>query len=146
MTCGICSEIPYLYSFLPMWVTGYFVHWLIGLPLLIALLFGSIISATDPISVLAIFKDLRVDQRLSLIIEGESLLNDGTAVVLFEILLGTAVADKLSMPKGIGLYLLAVVGGVVLGSALGYLASRITGTVDDPQVEIRIRHCVHDPK
>lgn len=129
-----------------MWVTGYFVHWLIGLPLLIALLFGSIISATDPISVLAIFKDLRVDQRLSLIIEGESLLNDGTAVVLFEILLGTAVADKLSMPKGIGLYLLAVVGGVVLGSALGYLASRITGTVDDPQVEIRIRHCVHDPK
>ncbi len=80
-------------------VTGYLVHWLIGLPVLIALLFGSIISATDPISVLAIFKDLRVDKRLSLIMEGESLLNDGTAVVLFGILFGAIVAEKLSVPK-----------------------------------------------
>src|SRR5712692_10629359 len=82
--------------------TGYLVHWLIGLPLLIALLFGSIISATDPISVLAIFKDLRVDKRLSVIVEGESLLNDGTAVVVFQILLAGVVAGGLSAGKGIG--------------------------------------------
>jgi len=119
-------------------VTGYLVHWLIGLPLLIALLFGCIISATDPISVLAIFKDLRVDKRLSLIMEGESLLNDGTAVVLFGILFGAIVAEKLTVPKGIEQYFLAVAGGAVLGSALGYLASRITGTVDDPQIEITL--------
>jgi CPA1 family monovalent cation:H+ antiporter len=56
-------------------VTGYLVHWTTGLPVEIALLFGAIISATDPISVLAIFKDLRMDKRLSLIVEGESLLN-----------------------------------------------------------------------
>src|ERR1700746_1813343 len=60
-------------------VTGYFVHFMAGLPLTIAFLFGAIIAATDPISVLAIFKDLRVDRRLSVIIEGESLLNDGPA-------------------------------------------------------------------
>jgi len=119
-------------------VTGYLVHWLIGLPLLIALLFGSIISATDPISVLAIFKDLRADKRLSLIMEGESLLNDGTAVVLFGILFGAVVAEKLSVPKGVEQYFLAVAGGGVLGSALGYLASRITETVDDPQIEITL--------
>ena len=77
-------------------VTGYLVHWVIGLPLSIALLFGAIISATDPISVLAIFKDLRMNQRLSVIIEGESLLNDGTAVVLFQILLVGAVGGRLS--------------------------------------------------
>jgi CPA1 family monovalent cation:H+ antiporter len=53
-------------------VTGYLVHWAIGLPILIALLFGAIISATDPISVLAIFKELRMNKRLSVIIEGES--------------------------------------------------------------------------
>ena len=53
--------------------------------MLIALVFGSIISATDPISVLAIFKDLRIDKRLSALMEGESLLNDETAVVLFQI-------------------------------------------------------------
>jgi CPA1 family monovalent cation:H+ antiporter len=119
-------------------VTGYLVHWLIGLPVLIALLFGCIISATDPISVLAIFKDLRVDKRLSLIMEGESLLNDGTAVVLFGILFGAIVAEKLTVPKGIEQYFLAVAGGAVLGSTLGYLASRITGTVDDPQIEITL--------
>ena len=116
-------------------VTGYLVHWLIGLPVLIALLFGCIISATDPISVLAIFKDLTVDKRLSLIMEGESLLNDGTAVVLFGILLGAVAAGKLTVPKGNEQYFLAVAGGAVLGSALGYLASRITGTADDPQIE-----------
>ena len=119
-------------------VTGYLVHWLIGLPVLIALLFGCIISATDPIFVLAIFKDLTVDKRLSLIMEGESLLNDGTAVVLFGILFGAIVAERLTVPKGIEQYFLAVVGGAVLGSTLGYLASRITGTVDDPQIEITV--------
>ena len=119
-------------------VTGFLVHWLIGLPLLIALLFGSIISATDPISVLAIFKDLSVDKRLSLIMEGESLLNDGTAVVLFGILFGAVVAEKLSVPKSVEQYVLAVVGGAILGSTLGYLASRMTETADDPQVEITL--------
>ena len=118
--------------------TGYLVHWLIGLPVLVALLFGSIISATDPISVLAIFKNLKVNKRLSLIIEGESLLNDGTAVVLFGIVFGAVVAEKLSVPRGVLQYLLAVVGGAILGSALGYVASRITGAVDDPQIEITL--------
>jgi len=119
-------------------VTGYIVHWLIGLPVLVALLFGSIISATDPISVLAIFKDLKVDKRLSLIMQGESLLNDGTAVVLFGILFGAVVAENLSVPKGVGQYFVAVAGGAILGSVLGYLASHITGTLDDPQIEITL--------
>src|SRR5216683_519599 len=119
-------------------VTGYVVHWLIGLPVLVALLFGSIISATDPISVLAIFKDLKVNKRLSLIIEGESLLNDGTAVVLFGIVFGVVVAEKFSVPRGVAQYLLAVAGGAILGSALGYVASRITGAVDDLQIEITL--------
>ncbi len=119
-------------------VTGYLVHWAIGLPILIALLFGAIISATDPISVLAIFKDLKMDKRLSVIIEGESLLNDGTAVVLFQILLAGVVAGGLSAGKGIGQFLLAVGGGAVLGFALGYAATKITQTIDDPQIEITL--------
>src|SRR6266849_287758 len=118
--------------------TGYVVHWLIGLPVLVALLFGSIISATDPISVLAIFKDLKIDKRLSLIMQGESLLNDGTAVVLFGILFGAVVAEKLSVPNGVVQYFLAVAGGALLGAALGFLASHIPGAVDDPQIEITL--------
>ena len=118
--------------------TGYLVHAVVGLPIALALLFGSVISATDPISVLAIFKALRVPRRLSLIIEAESLLNDGTAVVLFGILLGVVTAGKWSLSAGVGQYLLAVIGGAALGCALGILASFLTRKLDDPQVEITL--------
>jgi Na+:H+ antiporter len=119
-------------------VTGYLIHWAIGVPILIALLFGAIISATDPISVLAILKDLKMDKRLSVIISGESLLNDGTAVVLFQIVLAGALAGGLSAGSGLAQFLSAVIGGAVLGSALGYAASKITQTIDDPQIEITL--------
>ena len=68
-------------------VTGAVMHWITGWPWLIALLFGSMIVATDPVSVLAIFKKLGVPHRLTALVEGESLLNDGTAIVAFQILL-----------------------------------------------------------
>ena len=119
-------------------VTGYLVHWTTGLPVEIALLFGAIISATDPISVLAIFKDLRMDKRLSLIVEGESLLNDGTAAALFQIVLAGIISGHLGVSKGVGQFLFAVLGGVVLGSFLGYAASRLTRTIDDPEVQITL--------
>ena len=119
-------------------VTGYLAHWTTGLPTQIALLFGAIISATDPISVLAIFKDLKMDKRLSLIIEGESLLNDGTAAALFQILLAGIVAGHLDVAKGVGQFFLAVLGGGILGSLLGYAASRLTRTLDDPELQITL--------
>ena len=119
-------------------VTGYLAHWTTGLPTNIALLFGAIISATDPISVLAIFKDLKMDKRLSLIIEGESLLNDGTAAALFQILLAGIVAGHLDVAKGVAQNFLAVLGGGILGSLLGYAASRLTRTLDDPELQITL--------
>jgi CPA1 family monovalent cation:H+ antiporter len=119
-------------------VTGYLVHWATGLPVLMALLFGSIISATDPISVLAIFKDLKTSGRLSLLIEGESLLNDGTAVVLSGILLAGIVSGNLSIARGAGHFFLAVLLGAALGFSLGYVASKITATIDDPRIEITL--------
>jgi monovalent cation:H+ antiporter, CPA1 family len=119
-------------------VTGYLVHWTTGLPVQIALLFGAIISATDPISVLAIFKDLRMDKRLSLIVEGESLLNDGTAAALFQIVLAGIISGHVGVSKGVGQFLFGVLGGVVLGSFLGYAASGLTRTIDDPEVQITL--------
>jgi CPA1 family monovalent cation:H+ antiporter len=119
-------------------VTGYLVYWTVGLPLLMALLFGAIIAATDPISVLALFRNLRTDHRLSSIIEIESLFNDGTAAVLFQIVLTAIVADQFSWLSGVGHFLGQVLGGAVIGILCGYIGSRITERIDSPHVEITL--------
>jgi monovalent cation:H+ antiporter, CPA1 family len=119
-------------------ITGYTLHWEIGIPLATALLFGAIISATDPISVLAIFKELAIVKRLAVIVEAESLFNDGTAVVLFQILLSGILTGNLSIARGLGNFLQSVVGGAVVGLVLGYAASKITKRIDEPQVEITL--------
>lgn len=119
-------------------VAGYLVHWLVGLPLLLALLFGAIISATDPIAVLSIAKEMAVTKRLSLILEGESLFNDGTAVVLFQILLAGIVTGNLSLATGVGRFLESVLGGAMIGIVFGYVASTFTSRIDEPQIEITL--------
>jgi len=118
--------------------TGYAIHWILGLPIMVALVFGVLISATDPISVLALFKDMGVSKRLSVLIEGESLLNDGVAVVLFQILLAGVVTQQLEVTAGLGRFVVVALGGAALGLALGYIVSRVTQRVDDPSVEITL--------
>jgi len=119
-------------------ITAYALHWIVGLPLMSALLFGALISATDPISVLALFKDLGVSKRLAVIIEGESLFNDGTSVVIFQIIVAGLASGDFSVFDGIRRFLLVVLGGAALGLGLGYLNSRITQQVDDPRIEITL--------
>lgn len=118
--------------------TGYALHWTIGLPLMVALLFGAIISATDPISVLAVFRELSVGKRLSMLVEAESLVNDGTAVVLFQVLLVGVLAGKLHPGAGAAAFFISVIGGSAIGLGLGYLMSFITMQIDDPQIEITL--------
>ena len=119
-------------------VTGYVLHWTIGLPILTALLFGAAISATDPISVLSIFKDMAVTKRLALLVEAESLLNDGTAAVLFQIFVAAVLTHEVRIVAGVGQFLLAVIGGGAVGFGLSYLVSAITSRIDDPQIEITL--------
>ncbi len=71
-------------------IVGYLGSWALGLPLATALLFGALISATDPVAVVALFKELGAPKRLMVLVEGESLFNDATAIVLFNVLLGIA--------------------------------------------------------
>jgi CPA1 family monovalent cation:H+ antiporter len=114
---------------------GYAVHHLLGLSLQASLVFGALISATDPISVLALFKQLRAPKGLSVVIEGESLLNDGAAVVLFNILVA---GSSISLTQGVGLFLFESVGGLAIGAALGWLVWRATEQIDDHLVEITL--------
>lgn len=119
-------------------VTGFAVHWFLSVPLLIALLFGTIVAATDPISVLAIFRGMSVNKRLSTIVEGESLFNDGTAVVLFTILLAAIATGHISAWSGIRSFCVEVLGGVAVGLMLGYVFSKATQRIDEPQIEITL--------
>jgi len=119
-------------------ITGLAVHWVIGFPLLVGLVFGAIISATDPISVLALFRDTAVAKRLSILVEGESLLNDGTAAVLYGILVGAVMTGTLNVVTGVGSFFVEVLGGAAVGLGLGYLVSKITGRIDEPEIEITL--------
>ena len=119
-------------------VTGFSAHWLLGLPLLVALVFGAITAATDPISVLSIFKETTVPKRLSIIVEGESLFNDGTAAALFTVLAAGVISGSLSVATGVRTFLLEVCGGVAVGATLGYIVSKFTQRIDDPAIEITL--------
>ena len=119
-------------------VTGYAAHWLLGLPLLIGLVFGAITAATDPISVLSIFKEMAVPQRLAIIVEGESLFNDGTAAALFVVLLAGTASGTLSILGGVQAFLVEVLGGAALGLVLGYILGQFTKRIDDPAIEITL--------
>ena len=119
-------------------ITGWAVHQLLGLPILTALLFGALISATDPISVIALFRDLGVSKRLAVIVEGESLFNDGTAAVAFQLILAGILTNKFDAVSGTGTFLLVVIGGTAIGLLIGYAASKITAFVDEPRIEITL--------
>ncbi len=117
-------------------ITGYAVHQMLGLPVLTALLFGALISATDPIAVIALFRDLNVSKRLGVIVEGESLFNDGTAAVAFQLILAGIVTNQFDALSGIRQFLIVALGGGLIGFLVGYAASRITAYVDEPRIEI----------
>ena len=107
------------------------------IPFIWCLLFGALISPTDPIAVLAILKRAKADKALEIKMAGESLLNDGFGVVLFVIFLGIAVGgEKATVDHILGIFAREVVGGALLGLALGYACYRMLFTVDNYQVEI----------
>jgi CPA1 family monovalent cation:H+ antiporter len=119
-------------------ITGFAAHWVLGLPLLVGLVFGAVTAATDPISVLAIFQEVAVPKRLSVIVEGESLFNDGTAAVLYGILVAGVASGSLGIASGIQKFFIDVLGGLGVGLAMGYVFSKATQKIDDPQIEITL--------
>ncbi len=119
-------------------VVGGAVYYVVGLPWLAALLFGAIISPTDPISVLAIFKELGADEQLSNLIEAESLFNDGVAVVLFIIISGLLAGDNFNSLSAVFSFITTIGGGALIGLVIGGIASRITREYDDHLVEVML--------
>lgn len=111
-------------------------------PFMATLVFGALISATDPVAVLALFKEFGVPRRLSLIFEGESLFNDGTSLALFLIVLEVALAGFSglgSLFEGAFMFTTMVVGGGAFGLLMGFVFSKIIGKVkDNEHIEITL--------
>ena len=108
----------------------------LGLSLPIAILFGAMVAATDPVAVVALFRRLGIPGRLTTILEAESLLNDGTGVVVFGIALAAMTSGGMSGWKATEQFLQLTAGGVALGTGVGLVLSWLTARLDDPQVEI----------
>jgi CPA1 family monovalent cation:H+ antiporter len=101
----------------------------------VALTFGALIAATDPIAIIALFRTLGVPKRLSVLVEGESLLNDGTAIVAFSLMLGIALTGSFSLIGSLLDFIRVVAGGLAVGLALGWLVAQLIARIDDHLIE-----------
>ena len=102
-------------------LVGTIMFWVSGASLIVCLLLGAIVSATDPVAVMAIFKDLRAPKRLAVLVEGESLFNDATAIVLFSILVAMLTENtSANILSGVYSFLKVFVLGILAGVAMGY--------------------------
>lgn len=115
-------------------------HLLTGVPILIAFVFGALISPTDPVAVLSLLKSIKVPASLETKIAGESLFNDGVAYVVFLIASAAAFRAGSDAPLGVldmaELFLVEAVGGAILGGAAGWLVYRAMRRIDDYALEV----------
>ncbi len=142
------KTITFLSTFgllLSIFIVGFGLSFALGLPFEVALLFGALISATDPIAVLSLFKTLGTPKRLALIADGESMFNDATAVIVFRVILGLVVGTQViqdsgenqltvaaqqlfslsNIVAGAGQFIYVFAGSILYGLVLSFLTAKI---------------------
>lgn len=113
-----------------------FAYFLAGFSLIEAFLLGIIIAPTDPVAVIATFRSLGVIKRFQLLVAGESLFNDGVAIVIYSILVTSVTLGSLTLFEVVRISLVSILGGILLGVASGYLAHIIFCWTDDKFVKV----------
>ena len=113
-------------------------HWIIGWSWIGAALFGVLIAATDPVSVIAAFREMGAQPRVSMVVESESLLNDGVEAVGFAVLSAVAIGVSPSVGNIVPAFLWTLGGGMAIGLAVSAAILVIVGRTDDPLVEITL--------
>jgi CPA1 family monovalent cation:H+ antiporter len=113
-------------------------HYLIGLPWNVGFLLGAIVAPPDVVAPLAIARKLGLPRRILVILEGEGLANDATALILYRFAVVAISTGAFSLPKATGAFVLITVGEVLFGAAVGWLSLRARHRARDPQVEITL--------
>lgn len=116
-------------------LVGGVVAWGTGYPLAIAMIFGSLVAATDPVAVIALFRSLGVPKRLQVLLEGESLFNDGTAIVIFNMMIIIGLNGVFDPISSIIDFIVIAGGGLSVGFILGILISQAIRFIEDSLIE-----------
>ena len=137
-TCGRSRSLPSGSSILTTFGVALVAHAITDLGWAEAFILGAVVSPTDPTAATAIGRRLGVPRRLIDIVEGESLVNDGMALVLLRTAIVAAVAGSFSAWDAGGRLVLSIVGGIAVGLAIGYVIRRVRRVLDNPPLEVTI--------
>jgi NhaP-type Na+/H+ or K+/H+ antiporter len=113
-------------------------HWLLGMPLAVGFVLGAIVSPPDVVAPLSIIRRLGVPRRLVVVLEGEGLANDATALILYRFAVAAVGSGVFSLTQAAGEFALIVIGEIAYGIGLGWLSLRLRRWARDPRVEITL--------
>ena len=113
-------------------------HEAVGMPWAAAFAFGAIVSPTDPLAASTVMRRVHAPRRLMTVVEGESLINDGTALVLYKAAVGAAIGGSFSIWGSGGELVGSAAGGILIGLGVGFVIAEVRRRIEDPPVEITI--------
>src|SRR5215472_13598643 len=113
-------------------------HWLLGMPLAVAFVLGAIVAPTDAVAPVSIMRQMGVPHRLVVILEGEGLANDATALILYRFAVAAAASGLFSLGQAAGTFVLIVIGEIAFGIGIGWLSLRLRRWARDARVEITL--------
>jgi monovalent cation/hydrogen antiporter len=111
-------------------------HWVAGIPWAAAFVLGAVVGPTDPVSAAAIVRRLGAPARIENILEGEALVNDGTALTAYKIALAAVAGSALSAPETVGKFVLVAAGGIAIGAAVGWLIAHVRIAAREPSIDV----------